>query len=342
MEKRFLTLGIETSCDETSAAVLEGPHTLLSNVVASQEKIHARFGGVVPEIAARKHVEAINHIIAAALEEAGAGFGDIDLIAVTTGPGLAVSLLVGISAARALSHSLGVPAVGVSHLEGHLLANCVGGAGVDFPAVCLLVSGGHTEIIYVAGMGDYEPIGSTVDDAAGEAFDKVARALGLGYPGGPAIQRAAAAGDPKKISFPRPMLRENNFNFSFSGLKTAVINHIRVNGLAASGEDGATAEDVAAAFQEAVADVLTEKTLRAAEDRGAGDVWLGGGVAANKRLRERLREESLRRGFGFFSPPMTLCTDNAGMIAKAGYEIYSRGGALPGLLANPSMGLKSG
>jgi N6-L-threonylcarbamoyladenine synthase len=317
----FLTLGIETSCDETSAAALRGADGLLSNVVASQVDTHALFGGVVPEIAARKHTEIINAVLQQALDEAGVGFKDLNLIAVTVGPGLAVSLVVGISVAKALSYALKIPAVGVNHLDGHLLANCFA-EGVSFPAVCLLVSGGHTDIIHVAEIGVYRKLGGTVDDAAGEAFDKVARLLGLGYPGGPRIEKAAESGDPGKVTFPRPMFRDDNYDFSFSGLKTAVINFVRTR----KDEIGKTitVEDIAASFQEAVVDVLVGKTLRAAEDQGVREVWLAGGVAANRPLRERMKSESGRRGFGFFTPALILCTDNAGMIARAGYETFRR------------------
>ncbi|MFA6448000.1 MAG: tRNA (adenosine(37)-N6)-threonylcarbamoyltransferase complex transferase subunit TsaD [bacterium] len=318
----FLTLGIETSCDETSIAVLSGADKLLSNVVASQVDIHALFGGVVPEIAARKHTEIINVVLQEALDEAGVGFNDLNLVAVTVGPGLAVSLVVGISVARALASVLKIPAIGVNHLEGHLLANCLSGPEVRLPAVCLLVSGGHTDIIHVEGIGAYRKLGGTVDDAAGEAFDKVARLLGLGYPGGPAIQKAAAAGDARKVKFPRPMIHDSNFNLSFSGLKTAVITYVRTH----ESEIGntITIEDLAASFQEAVVDVLVEKTLRAAEENGVAEVWLAGGVAANRPLREKMKTESERRGFGFFMPEFILCTDNAAMIARAGYEAFKR------------------
>lgn len=333
----FLTLGIETSCDETSAAVLAGPDRLLSNIVASQVAIHAKFGGVVPEIAARKHTEVINIVLQEAIDEAGADFGDIDLIAVTVGPGLSVSLVVGISAARALAAVINKPLVGVNHLESHLLANCVGGAPVIFPAVCLLVSGGHTEIILVEEIGRYSRLGGTVDDAAGEAFDKVARLLELGYPGGPAIQKAAGSGDPGKVKFPRPMIREENYNLSFSGLKTAVINFVKTH----QNEIGKTisANDLAASFQDAVVEVLVEKTLRAAEDYKVNDVWLAGGVAANKLLRERMRDGSERMGFRFFTPDFVLCTDNAGMVAKAGYEAYRTGKAVLPLSPRPGLSI---
>ena len=330
----FLTLGIETSCDETSAAVLRGADELLSNVVASQVDVHALFGGVVPEIAARKHAEIINVVLQQAVDEAGVTFGDLNLIAVTAGPGLVVSLVVGISTAKALSYALKIPAVGVNHLDGHLLANCFA-PEVLFPAVCLLVSGGHTDIIRVKEVGSYKKLGGTVDDAAGEAFDKVARLLELGYPGGPRIQKAAESGNPRIVKFPRPMFHDDNYDFSFSGLKTAVINFVRTH----KEEIGrsVTVQDIAASFQEAVVDVLVGKTLRAAEDTETEDVWLAGGVAANKPLREKMKSECERRGLRFFTPAFILCTDNAGMIARAGYEAHTRGLETLPLSPQPSL-----
>lgn len=325
MKDKFLTLGIETSCDETSAAVLDGPDKLLSNVISSQIDVHRLFGGVVPEVAARKHVEVINTVIEEALETAGVSLGDINLIAVTAGPGLAISLVVGIAAARTISYSMNIPAIGVNHLEGHIMANMLTDRAHGFPAACLLVSGGHTEIISIAGPGKYSRLGGTVDDAAGEAFDKVSRLLGLGYPGGPVIQAAAEKGDSTKITFPRPMLREQNYNFSFSGLKTAVLNFTKQNDLS-NDADGITVEDVAAAFQDAVVDVLTQKTIRAAKETGAGTVWLAGGVAANRALRNSFSLECEKNGINFSMPEFLLCTDNAGMIARTGYEIFKNGG----------------
>lgn len=325
MKDGFLTLGIETSCDETSAAVLKGGDKLLSNVISSQIDVHKLFGGVVPEVAARKHVEVINTVIDEALEKGGVRLNDIDLIAVTAGPGLAISLVVGIAAAKTISYSMNIPAIGVNHLEGHIMANMLSDKEHGFPAVCLLVSGGHTEIISIAGPGEYSRLGGTVDDAAGEAFDKVSRLLGLGYPGGPVIQSASEKGDAAKITFPRPMLREPNFNFSFSGLKTAVLNFTKQNDI---GDENAkiSVNDVAVAFQEAVVDVLTQKTIRAAIETGAGTVWLAGGVAANRPLRESFKTECEKNGIHFSMPDFLLCTDNAGMIARTGYEIFRKGG----------------
>lgn len=324
VKEDFLTLGIETSCDETSAAVLRGPNNLLSNVISSQIDFHRVFGGVVPEVAARKHLEMINSVIDEAVTQAGVALEDIDLLAVTAGPGLVISLVVGIAAVKTLSYTLNIPAVGVNHLEGHILANVVSAGEHNFPAICLLVSGGHTEIVSVAGPGRYERLGGTVDDAAGEAFDKIARLLELGYPGGPVIQAASEKGDASKVKFPRPMIHDKNFNFSFSGLKTAVLNFTKLNDLK-NPESGVTAEDVAASFQEAVVDVLTKKTIKAAKKTGAKTIWVAGGVAANRALRESFSIECKKRGIEFSMPPIILCTDNAGMIARTGYEIYASG-----------------
>lgn len=319
----MLTLGIETSCDETSAAVLRDGDELLSNVIATQIDVHAKFGGVVPEVAARKHTEAINITIEQALEDAGAALGDIGLIAVTAGPGLAISLVVGISAARALSETLDIPSVGVNHMEGHLLANFISRPRPALPAVCLLVSGGHTDIVLVEGPGEYTFLGGTVDDAAGEAFDKVARLLDLGYPGGPAIQNAAASGDPSKISFPRPMIHEKNFNLSFSGLKTAVVNFMNT-GRSKIGTE-ISPNDIAASFQDAVVDVLVRKTLAAAARHSVSTVMIAGGVAANRPLRDAMKSACDDRDFSFFTPPFEMCTDNAAMIAKTGFELLANG-----------------
>ena len=321
----MINLGIETSCDETSAAVLQGSK-ILSNLVSSQVELHAPFGGVVPELAARQHEAKLNTLIELALNEAGKKLTDLELIGVTVGPGLAVSLAVGIACARAMSSLLKVPCLGISHLQGHLLANFIQieqntSEKLTFPAICLLVSGGHTEIFLMRSTLEYEHLGGTVDDAAGEAFDKIARVLNLGYPGGPVIEKTAekCRGGYKTrpyIKFPRPMLYDDNFNFSFSGLKTAVINFIRNN------EGKFKTEEIAFAFQEAVVDVLTEKTVNAALKYGVEQVFLGGGVAANKTLRQRMKGRCLQEGINFHSPPMNLCTDNGAMIAFTAYELY--------------------
>ncbi|MCU1352651.1 MAG: gcp [Acidimicrobiales bacterium] len=304
-------LGIETSCDETAAAVVAGGSDVRSSVVSSQVDIHARYGGVVPEIASRAHVDLLTPVIAQALVEAGLDDGEVDAVAATHGPGLVGSLLVGVSTAKALALVWDVPFVAVNHLEAHLYACTLEDPSLELPALVLLVSGGHTLLVAMEDHGRYRLLGSTLDDAAGEAFDKVARYLGLGYPGGPAIDRIALEGDPTAISFPRAM-REDGFDFSFSGLKTAVINHVRKH------PEAATA-DVAASFQEAVVDVLITKARRAARAMGARSMCLGGGVAANSVLRERLLSACVEDGLHGFLPSRAMCTDNAAMVAAAGW-----------------------
>jgi len=306
----FHTLGIETSCDETAAAVLGDTSTIMSSVVSSQIDMHARYGGVVPEIASRAHVELITPVVADALGEAGVEGKNIDLVAATSGPGLIGALLVGLSAAKALALVWDVPFIGVNHLEAHLYASFLEEPDLEFPLVVLLVSGGHTMLIEMRGFGDFEILGSTVDDAAGEAFDKVARYLGMPYPGGPEIDRLAMQGDPQSIKFPRPM-RNEGLDFSFSGLKTAVVNHVRKN-------PDVSAEDVAASFQEAAVDVLLTKAERAVERVGAKGLCLGGGVAANSQLRERALDLSIAKGIQVYLPSRSMCTDNAAMVAAAG------------------------
>jgi N6-L-threonylcarbamoyladenine synthase len=308
-------LGIETSCDETAAAVVERATLVRSSVIASQIDRHARYGGVVPEIASRAHVEMLTPVVAQALVEAAVADDEIDAVAATTGPGLVGSLLVGVSAAKALALVWDVPFVGVNHLEGHLYASFLEEPDLEMPLVVLLVSGGHTLLVHMEDHGRYRLLGSTIDDAAGEAFDKVARFLGLGYPGGPLIDKLAATGDPGAIAFPRGMIDrddERRHDFSFSGLKTAVVNHVRKN------PDVATA-DVAASFQEAVVDVLVTKARRAAQEVGAAGLCLGGGVAANSQLRERLVDACKDDGIRPFVPSLAMCTDNAAMIAAAGW-----------------------
>jgi N6-L-threonylcarbamoyladenine synthase len=314
-------LGIETSCDETAAAVVEGPTEVLSSVVSSQVDLHARYGGVVPEIASRAHVELLTPVVAEALVEAGIGDDGIDAVAATVGPGLVGSLLVGVSAAKALALVWDVPFVGVNHLEAHLYASMLEEPHLELPMVVLLVSGGHTMLVSMEDHGRYRMLGSTVDDAAGEAFDKVARYLGLGYPGGPAIDRIAMDGDPQAVAFPRPMLDEG-YDFSFSGLKTAVITHVRKH------PDIGTA-DVAASFQQAVVDVLVAKARRAARDTGARAMALGGGVAANSLLRERFLDACTEDGLHGFLPSRAMCTDNAAMVAAAAWWRLRSDGPTP-------------
>jgi N6-L-threonylcarbamoyladenine synthase len=323
-------LGIETSCDETAAAVVVDGHTVLSSVVSSQVDLHARFGGVVPEIASRAHVELLTPVVARALVEAGIDDDHVDAVAATVGPGLVGALLVGVSAAKTLALVWDVPFVAVNHLEAHLYAALLEDPALEFPVVVLLVSGGHTLLVHMEGHGRYQVLGSTIDDAAGEAFDKVARYLGLGYPGGPAIDEIAMDGDPEAVAFPRAILDEG-YDFSFSGLKTAVVNHVRRH------PDVATA-DVAASFQEAVVDVLVTKARRAVRDLGARGLVLAGGVAANSQLRERVIDVCMADGLHPYLPGRSMCTDNAAMVAAAGwYRLRSDGpsplstGAMPNL-----------
>ena len=313
-------LGIETSCDETAAAVVANGAAILSSVVSSQVDLHARFGGVVPEIASRAHVELLTPVVAEALIEGGVSDG-VDAVAATIGPGLAGALLVGVSAAKALALVWDVPFVGVNHMEAHLYAALLEEPDLKPPLVALLVSGGHTMLVDMKDHGRYRVLGSAVDDAAGEAFDKVARFLGLGYPGGPAIQEAALSGDPEAIPFPRAMMDEG-YDFSFSGLKTAVINHVRKN-------PEVSTPDVAASFQAAVVDVLVAKAVRAAQESGAESLCLGGGVAANALLRKRTVEECEQRGLRAVLPSLAMCTDNAAMVASAGWWRLQADGPTP-------------
>jgi N6-L-threonylcarbamoyladenine synthase len=306
-----LILGIETSCDETAAALVMGGTDVVSSVVSTQIDLHAQYGGVVPEIASRAHLDMLNPIIARAIVEAGVDERRIDAVACTVGPGLIGALLVGVSAAKALALAWDVPFIGVNHHEAHLYSAFLEDPSLQFPLVVLLVSGGHTMIIEMRDHGQYRLIGRTIDDAAGEAFDKVARFLGLGYPGGPAIDREARQGDPEAIAFPRAMLHEG-YDVSFSGLKTAVMNHVRKH-------PDVSSVDVAASFQAAVVDVLVAKTRRAARDVGAKGLVLAGGVAANSLLRERVLQACIDDGMQAFLPSREMCTDNAAMIASAGW-----------------------
>ncbi|GAB4451864.1 MAG: tRNA (adenosine(37)-N6)-threonylcarbamoyltransferase complex transferase subunit TsaD [Armatimonadaceae bacterium] len=349
-------LGIETSCDETSAAVVADGRRMLSNVVASQMAEHARYGGVVPEVASRRHVEEINRVLRQALSDAGITLREVDAIAVTNRPGLLGALLVGVTAAKSLAQALQVPLVGIHHIEAHLYANFIeskpSSLPPDFPAVALVVSGGHTDLFHLRGHGDYVLLGRTRDDAAGEAFDKCARLMGLGYPGGPAIQQAAETGNPRAIVFPRAWL-EGTHEFSFSGLKTAVRRTIPQEpspllpgGATGRESSGHSIPDLAASFQEAVVEVLVGKTVAAAREVGVARVFLAGGVAANRRLREKMQEACDAAGLTLFYPPPALCTDNAAMIAATGYFHLQAGKAddlsLPTLASEPLTLIRSG
>ena len=336
-----LILGIETSCDETAAAVVAGGRRILSSIVSSQVELHARFGGVVPEIASRHHLTLLNAIIDQALEEAGVKFADLQALAVSHGPGLVGALLVGVATAKALAYALRLPLVAVNHLEAHLYANYLNGAPLTYPAVILIVSGGHTELLLLEGPGVIRSLGRTRDDAAGEAFDKVARLLALGYPGGPLIDKLAREGNPAAIDFPRSWLGDDSrYDFSFSGLKTAVINHLyhaRRKG------ETVSIPDLVASFQEALVEVLVEKTLAAARSCRAKSVLIAGGVAANSHLRARMQQRlsPALPDLTLHVPPLELCTDNAAMIAAAAYPLYRQGLFAP-LNLNAHPGLQIG
>jgi N6-L-threonylcarbamoyladenine synthase len=317
-----ITLGIETSCDETAVAIVEDTFELRANLIAAQVHLHERFGGVVPEVAARAHVEALNPLLEEALETAGVQIGDVDGVAVTVGPGLVGALLVGMAAAKAISLAARVPLIGVHHLEGHYWANFLEHGPPEPPFVALIVSGGHTMLVHVPELHHHVVLGQTLDDAAGEAFDKVARLLGLGFPGGPAIDRMAVEGDPHAIRFPRAMEDSGDLDFSMSGLKTAVLRHVKAE--SAAGRD-LHLPDVAASFQEAIVDVQVTKTIEAARTTGVPTVLLGGGVVANTRLRERLLEAGGAEGLQVLVPSLGLCTDNAAMIACLGAARLARG-----------------
>jgi N6-L-threonylcarbamoyladenine synthase len=321
----MIVLAIETSCDDTGAAVLLDGRKILSNVVSSQVSIHQKYGGVVPELASRRHIESIVPIVSQALEEAKITLSEIDGVAVTHGPGLVGSLLVGLSFAKSLSFARGIPFIGVNHIEGHLSAIFLEKESPRFPFIGLVVSGGHTSLFRVDGFGKYKRLGQTRDDAAGEAFDKVAKLLGLDYPGGPIIDELSKQGNPKAIRFPRPSLGKNSFDFSFSGLKTAVVNYVRSHPEPQGGYPETLVRDIVSSFQEAVVEVLVKKTLQAAQHQELRRVVLSGGVAANSRLREKIREEALEKRMKVYLPSPFFCTDNAAMVGVVGYEYLKRG-----------------
>lgn len=331
-------LAIESSCDETAAAVVKNGRTVLSNVISSQIALHTLYGGVVPEIASRKHIEKINQVIEEALKEAGMELSQMDAIGVTYGPGLVGALLVGVAEAKAISYAAGIPLVGVHHIEGHVCANYIEHAQLEPPFLCLIVSGGHTHLVMVKEYGVYEVIGKTHDDAAGEAYDKVARAIGLGYPGGPKIDKLAKEGNKAAVAFPRANVEGCPYDFSFSGLKSAVLNYL--NHAQMKGEE-INCADLAASFQAAVVDVLVEKTLQAAKEYHMDKIALAGGVASNSGLREGMELACKKVGKQLFYPSPVFCTDNAAMIGVAAYYEYKKG-IRHGLDLNAVPGLKIG
>ena len=320
-DRDITVLAIESSCDETAAAVIRNGREIMSNIVATQIEIHKKFGGVVPEVASRNHVVDINPVIESALSEAGMSLEDIDVIAATYGPGLVGALLVGLSTAKALAYATAKPFVGVNHIQGHIAANYLAFPELEPPFVSLIVSGGHTHIVEVKDYNEIEIIGKTRDDAAGEAYDKVARAIGLGYPGGPLVDELAKQGE-ANIEFPKAMYKEENYDFSFSGIKSAVLNYI--NSKKMKNEDYSRA-NIAASFQHAVVDILVHKTVKAVKDRGYGCVVLSGGVSANSALRKVMEERCDQEGLRLYYPPLGLCTDNAAMIGSCAYYRYIEG-----------------
>ena len=318
----ILILAIESSCDETAAAVVKNGRTVLSNVISSQIDLHTLYGGVVPEIASRKHIEKINQVIEEALKKAGVTLDDLDAVGVTYGPGLVGALLVGVAEAKAIAYAKKLPLVGVHHIEGHVSANYIEHPDLEPPFLCEIISGGHTHLVIVKDYGTFEILGRTRDDAAGEAFDKVARAIGLGYPGGPKIDRLSKEGNPEAISFPRAHVEEAPYDFSFSGLKSAVLNYL--NKCRMTGEKIREA-DVAASFQQAVVDVLVDTAMRGVRDFQMSKLAIAGGVASNQTLRKAMAEACKKEGVAFYHPSPVLCTDNAAMIGTAAYYEYLKG-----------------
>ena len=320
MEKDILTLGIESSCDETSVAVVKNGREVLSNVIATQIDIHKKYGGVVPEIASRNHVENITYVVEEALQKSGVTLDDIDAICCTYGPGLVGALLVGLSTAKAMAYALNKPFVGVHHIEGHIAANYITHKELEPPYLCLVVSGGHSHLVHVKDYTKFEVLGKTRDDAVGEAFDKVARVVGIGYPGGPIIDKLAKEGKP---IYNLPRTHFENLDFSFSGIKTAVINLVHKEG------DNININDLCASFEEAVTDILTQNSLKAMKELGVNKIAIAGGVSANSYLRNRMQELGEKEGFKVYYPELVLCTDNAAMIASAGYYNYMAGKCSP-------------
>lgn len=338
MEKQFKILAIESSCDETAAAVVVNGREVLSNIISSQIDIHKKFGGVVPEVASRKHIEAVSAVVQEALDVANITFKDIDAVAVTYGPGLVGALLVGLQYAKALAYSLKVPLIGVNHIEGHISANFIQYKELEPPFVTLVVSGGHTFIVHMKDYGSFEVMGQTRDDAAGEAYDKVARAIGLGYPGGPKIDKLSKEGNENAVKFPRANFHEESLDFSFSGIKSAVLNHL--NKLEMKGEDYNKA-DIAASFQKSVVDVLVDNAIKACKIKGVDKIAIAGGVAANSHLRNAMMKRGEKEGIKVLFPELVLCTDNAAMIGSAAYFEYLRG-RVSDLTLNAAPNLKLG
>ncbi|WP_291571554.1 tRNA (adenosine(37)-N6)-threonylcarbamoyltransferase complex transferase subunit TsaD [Clostridium sp. UBA4548] len=338
MEKQFKILAIESSCDETAASVVVNGREVLSNIISSQIDIHKKFGGVVPEVASRKHIEAVSAVVQEALEVANLTFKDIDAVAVTYGPGLVGALLVGLQYAKALAYSLKVPLIGVNHIEGHISANFIQYKELEPPFVTLVVSGGHTFIVHMKDYGNFEVMGQTRDDAAGEAYDKVARAIGLGYPGGPKIDKLSKEGNENAVKFPRANFHEESLDFSFSGIKSAVLNHL--NKLEMKGEEYNKA-DIAASFQKSVVDVLVDNAIKACKIKGVDKIAIAGGVAANSYLRNAMTKRGDSEGIKVLFPELVLCTDNAAMIGSAAYFEYLRG-RVADLTLNASPNLKLG
>lgn len=337
-EKDIYILAIESSCDETAAAVVKNGREVLSNVISSQIDLHTLYGGVVPEIASRKHIEAIDGVITQALQEAGLTLQEVDAIGVTYGPGLVGALLVGLAEAKALAFAVNKPLIGVHHIEGHICANYIENKDFEPPYMALVVSGGHSHLVYVSDYGKYEILGKTRDDAAGEAYDKVARVIGMGYPGGPKIDAAAKKGNPNAIKFPRVFLEEDSYDFSFSGLKSAVLNYVNKQKMLGI---EINPFDIAASFQQSVVEVLIGKAIKAAKGKGLQKIALAGGVASNSALREKMKEACEKEGFQLSIPSPILCTDNAAMIGCAAYYEYLAG-VRDGLDLNANPSLKLG
>lgn len=338
LKEKINILAIESSCDETAASIVQNGRKVLSNVISSQIDLHTLYGGVVPEIASRKHIENIDGVIKEALKKANMTFEDIDAIGVTYGPGLVGALLVGLAEAKALAYAIKKPLVGVHHIEGHICANYIEDINFEPPYVALVVSGGHSHLLYVKDYGKYEILGRTLDDAAGEAYDKIARAIGMGYPGGPKIDKAAKEGNPHAVEFPRVFLDEDSYDFSFSGLKSAVLNYINKKKMM---NEELNPNDIAASFQNAVIEVLVAKTIKAARDKGVNKIAMAGGVASNTALRHLMKDMCDKNGFSLNVPSPIYCTDNAAMIGSAAYYEFING-VRDGLDLNANPSLKLG